>query len=126
MRTRCWWHSWLRHCATSWKVMGSIPDGVIGIFHWHNPSGHTMALGSTQPLTEMSTRNIPWEVKAAGVCGWQPYHLHVLIILKSGSLNLLEPSGHVHTSNGIALLSPGYHEPSNGMFKSKIEDISLS
>jgi len=25
-----------------------------------------MALGSTQPLTEMSTRNISWEVKAAG------------------------------------------------------------
>jgi hypothetical protein len=26
----------------------------------------TMALGSTQPLTEMSTRCISWEVKAAG------------------------------------------------------------
>jgi hypothetical protein len=25
------------------------------------------ALGLTQPLTEMSTRNISWEVKAAGV-----------------------------------------------------------
>jgi hypothetical protein len=25
-----------------------------------------MALGSTQPLTEMSTRNISWGVKAAG------------------------------------------------------------
>ena len=24
---------WLRHCATSQKVAGSIPDGVIGIFH---------------------------------------------------------------------------------------------
>jgi len=23
----------LRHCATSWKVAGSIPDGVIGICH---------------------------------------------------------------------------------------------
>jgi hypothetical protein len=37
---------------------GSIPNGVIGIFHWHNPSDRTMALGSTQPLTEMSTRSI--------------------------------------------------------------------
>jgi hypothetical protein len=27
----------LRHCATSRKVAGSIPDGVIGIFHCHNP-----------------------------------------------------------------------------------------
>jgi hypothetical protein len=26
----------------------------------HNPSGRSMALGSTQPLTEMSTRNISW------------------------------------------------------------------
>ena len=24
---------WLRCCATNWKVAGSIPDGIIGIFH---------------------------------------------------------------------------------------------
>jgi hypothetical protein len=41
-------------------------DGVSGFFHWHNPVGRTMALGSTQPLTEMSTRNISWQVNAAG------------------------------------------------------------
>ena len=34
------------------------PDGDTGIFHRHNPSGPTMTLGSTQLLTEMSTRNI--------------------------------------------------------------------
>ena len=38
--------------------MGSIPRGVIGIFHVNNPAGRTMALGSTQPLTEVSTRTI--------------------------------------------------------------------
>jgi len=48
------------------KVAGSIPDGVTGIFHWHSPSGSTMALGLTQPLTEMSTMNISWWEKAAG------------------------------------------------------------
>ena len=32
------------------KVTGSIPDGVIGIFNLHNPSGSTMTLGLTQPL----------------------------------------------------------------------------
>jgi hypothetical protein len=53
-----WWRSWLRHYATSRKVAGSVPVGVIGIFYWHNSSGHTMALGLTQPLTEMSTRDI--------------------------------------------------------------------
>jgi len=59
------WRSWLRHCATNRKVAGSIPNSLIGIFHWHNPSGRTIALGLTQPLTEMSTRNISWGVKAA-------------------------------------------------------------
>ena len=41
--------------ALSYKVAGSIPDGVIGLFHWHNSSGRTLALGPTQPLTKMST-----------------------------------------------------------------------
>ena len=48
------------------KVAGSIPGYVIGAFHWHNPSGRTMAMGSTQTHREMSTRNISWSVKAAG------------------------------------------------------------
>jgi hypothetical protein len=82
------WRSRLRHCSTSRKVAVSIPDCVTGISHWHNPSGRTMALDSTHPLTEMSTRNISWGVKAAGAQGWQPYNLHVPIVLKSGSLNL--------------------------------------
>jgi len=51
---------WLRCCATNWKVAVLIPDGVIGIFHWHNPSDRNMALGSTRPLMEMSTRSISW------------------------------------------------------------------
>jgi len=97
------WRSWLRHCAKSRKVAGSIPDGVIGIFHWHKPSGRSMALGSTQPLTEMSTRNISWRIKAASAYGWQPNHLHVPNVLKSRSLNLLEPSEPVQTCNGIVL-----------------------
>jgi hypothetical protein len=31
-----------------------------------NPSARPMTLGSTQPLAEMSTRNISWGVKEAG------------------------------------------------------------
>jgi hypothetical protein len=50
----------LMHYATNQQVPGSIPDGVIGICQWHNPSSRTMALGSTQPLTEMSTRFVSW------------------------------------------------------------------
>jgi hypothetical protein len=49
----------MSHYATSHKVVGSIPDEVIGFFNWSNPSSRTMALGLTQPLTEMSTRNFP-------------------------------------------------------------------
>jgi hypothetical protein len=49
---------WLMYCATNRKFVGSIPDAVIGIFHRHNPSDRTMTLGSTEPLTEMSTRSI--------------------------------------------------------------------
>jgi len=41
--------------SSSWQVYPVVPSDI---FHWHNPSGRTMALGSTQPLTEMSTRNI--------------------------------------------------------------------
>jgi hypothetical protein len=47
------------HYATNRTVAGSSPDEVIGFFNWPNPSSRTMTLGSTQPLTEMSTRNLP-------------------------------------------------------------------
>jgi hypothetical protein len=91
------------------KVAGSIPDGVFIIFHLRNRSGCTMALGSTQTLAGMSTRDISWGVKAIGAWGLQPYHLHATTVLKSGSLNLLEPSGPVQACNGIALPLPyGY------------------
>jgi hypothetical protein len=35
------------------------PNEVIGFFNWPNPFSRTLALGSTQPLIEMSTRNLP-------------------------------------------------------------------
>jgi hypothetical protein len=56
----------LRHFATSGKVAGSIPDGVIGIF---SLTYGILVLGLTQPLTEMSTTNISWEVEATGSQG---------------------------------------------------------
>jgi hypothetical protein len=33
--------------GTNRQVAVSIPDGVSGFFHCHNPVGRTMALGST-------------------------------------------------------------------------------
>ena len=50
----------------------------------------------------MSTRNISWRVKAAGSCGWQPYHLHMSIVLKSDNLSFLEPSGPLQACTVIA------------------------
>jgi hypothetical protein len=64
-----------------------------------------MAMGSNQPLVKMSTRNISWGVKAAGAWGWWSHHLHVPYVMKSGNLNLLEPSGPHRACYGTALPS---------------------
>jgi hypothetical protein len=76
--------------TVNWKVWISIPDGVIGYFHGHNPFGRAMILRSTQSLTEMSTRNISWGVKA----GLRPTSLpsSCTNCLEIWSLNLLESS----------------------------------
>jgi hypothetical protein len=55
--------SWLRHYATNRKDADSIPDVITKLFHWHNTSGHSKELGSTLPLTKISTRNISWNVR---------------------------------------------------------------
>ena len=54
------WRSCLRHSAVTSKVAGSISDGVIGNFHSQNPSGRTLTLWRTHPLTEMNTRNFSY------------------------------------------------------------------
>jgi hypothetical protein len=52
----------LGHCTTSRIVAGSIPDEVIDFFFkLPIPFIHIIALGFTQPLTEMSTRNSFWD-----------------------------------------------------------------
>jgi hypothetical protein len=45
-------------------------------------------------------------VKADGAYGWQPYHIHVPTVFKSGSLDHLEPWGPVQACTGIALPLP--------------------
>ena len=104
-----YWRSWLRHCATSRKVAVSIPDGVIGIFHWHNLSGRTMALGLTQPLTEMSKRNISRWGKGCRYAGLTTVAPSCADCLEIGSLNLREPSGPVQACNGIPFTLTVYY-----------------
>ena len=53
----------LGHYATCREFTGLIPNIVFGIFHWYNTFGRTMALGSNQPLTEMSNTIISLVVK---------------------------------------------------------------
>ena len=59
-----------------------------------------MALRSTQPLTEMSTRNISWGVKADNL------PQSCAVVTKSGNLNFLERSGPLRACNGTALPLP--------------------
>ena len=96
---------WLRHYATNRQVTGSILDGVIGIFQWHNPTSHTMALGSTQPLTEMSTRCISWG-KGSRCIRLTTLPPSCAVVMKSGNLNFPEPSGPLQACNRSALPLP--------------------
>jgi hypothetical protein len=67
-----------------------VPD-EINFFNLPNPSSRTMALGSTQSITEMSTRNFPGDKtrparradNLAAIC--EPN------VWKRGSLNLSQP-----------------------------------
>jgi hypothetical protein len=47
------------HYAASRMIAGLITDELIGILNSPNPFNRSMALRSTHPLTEMSTRNFP-------------------------------------------------------------------
>jgi len=93
---------WLSYYATNRRVAGSIPDGVTGIFQWCNPSGRTMALGSTHSVTKMSTRCISW-VKGSRCIKLTTLQPTCAIVMKSGNLNFLEPSGPLQARNGTAL-----------------------
>ena len=54
--------------ALHYKPEGRGFDSRWCNWNFYNPAGRTIALGLTQPLTEMSTNNISWGggVKAAG------------------------------------------------------------
>ena len=61
-----WWWWWWWHGGAIGRMRVWFPMSLTSlteIFHWSNPSGHTISLGSPQPLTEMSTRNVSWGVR---------------------------------------------------------------
>jgi hypothetical protein len=51
--------NWLRHYATSRKVVGSVPVDVIGFSNWPNLSSPTLPQVSTHTLTECVPGNLP-------------------------------------------------------------------
>jgi hypothetical protein len=71
-----------------------VPMEWIYFLNLPNPSSSTMVLGSTQPLTEMSTRNLPGEEglpvhkadKLTAIC--EP-----IVYRKCGSLDDSQPYG---------------------------------
>jgi hypothetical protein len=90
---------------------GTAPEGRGFDSRWcHWNSSLTQ---SSQPhygpgIDTASNRNEYQEYFLGGKGGrcWQPYHFHVLNVLKSWSVNVLEPSGSVQACNGIALPFP--------------------
>jgi hypothetical protein len=64
-----------------------------------------VALGSTQPLTEMITRCIFW-AKGGRCVRLTTSQPSCAVVMKSENLNLLESSGPLQACNGAALPLP--------------------
>jgi hypothetical protein len=62
-----------------------------------------MVLGSTQPLTEMSTRSISWGGRCVRLTTLPP---SCAVVMKSGNLNFLEPFGPLQACNATAVPLP--------------------
>ena len=85
---------WLRHCATSRTVPGSIPGGVTGDFFRGSPRQNHAPWGRLSLWKWVP--GISPVVKAAGAYGWWPTTLVVPNIKKIRGLNLPgTPLGHL-------------------------------
>jgi hypothetical protein len=116
----CWYPSANLKGATSHQTVNFLREDIK--FHlplcFINIYKGQSILCSVQTIAA-SNRNEYQEyflgVKAVGAYGWQPYHLHVPIVLKSGSLTFLEPSGLSRPVMGLLYLYKRYTERVNGV-----------
>jgi hypothetical protein len=81
-----------------WKMLqaGRLPVRVpneVDFFNLPNPSSRTMALVSTQPLTKMSTRNLPGGKNRPATRADNLAAICEPNVWKYGSLNLSNPKG---------------------------------
>jgi hypothetical protein len=97
-------------CMLAGSSPVQVPDEVYFFFNLPNPSSRTMALGSTQPLTEMSTRNFPGGKKRPALRADNLAAIYEPNVWKCANLNLPRPYGPPRPVTGINLLYLCYTE----------------
>jgi len=113
---------WLRCCATYLKLTGSIPDGVIETFI--DIKSFRSHYG---PWVDSASKRNQYQEYPGGKRG-QCVMLTSLppscaVVMKSGNLKFLEPSGPLQACKGIAVPLPFYNQMDP---KTAVEILSLN
>jgi hypothetical protein len=95
---------WLRCWATNQKVASSIPDGIIGIFHWHKSFWSHYGPGFDSASKRNKYEEYFLGVNAAGAQGWQPYHHPVPLSRNQGTLTSWNLLGQSRPVRGLLYL----------------------
>jgi hypothetical protein len=113
-RCTIWWPwtavaQWLKCDAINRKVAGSIPAGVIGIFHCHKTLSIALWPWDQLNFYQMWVPGIFPGGKGGRCVRQTTLPPSCAVVMKSVNLNLLEPSGPLQACNGTALLFCDLH-----------------